>query len=99
MRPFLILRVPATIASDKSPERRATFGPRPESVGEADDEASASRRVSELSFGDLRHHYYALELKFYGAPDRKSASAVPAGKPAKGSRPKLAVENKREKKV
>lgn len=93
MKPFLILRVPATLSVEKTTERRTTFGARPESVGEAETEAEASRLVAAHSFGDFRHHYYALELKFMGAPDRKSAIAVPAGKPAKGARPKLVSRN------
>lgn len=93
MRAFIIIRVPITLSSTKEPERRDNYGPRPDVVATTDDAEEAKRLVVSFSFGDYRHHYYALELRFSGAPDRKSAIAAPGGKPAKGTRPKLAVNN------
>ena len=99
MKPFLILRIPVTLSNDKKPERRDSVGHRPEVAGEASDARAASALVASLSFGDYRHHYYALELRFSGAPDRKSAISLPLGRPARrGNKPKLLqIENKEKR--
>lgn len=99
MKQFTIIRVPVVIGERAESARRPNFGPRPEIVGEADSDTEASAKVASLSFGDLRHHYYALELRFMGAPDRKSAIALAAGKEKRGAKPKIAVDNSKEKRV
>lgn len=97
MKAFTIIRVP--VIGGHSPERRPNFGANPAIVGEAETDAEASAKVAELSFGDYRHHYYALELRFQGAPDRKSAIAINKGKASRGPKPRLAVNNEKEKKA
>lgn len=78
MKPFLILRVPVIWDADKKPLRRPTFGANPTVVGDAQTADELAELVGGLSLGDLRHHYYGLEIKFTGASDWKTAIAFPA---------------------
>lgn len=98
MKPFLILRVPTILDENRNHVRRPDFGANPTVVGTAETYAEAASRVGGLSLGDVKHHYYGFELKLMGAPDRKSVITVKP-KPAKGSKPRLAVDNRSKEKA
>lgn len=80
MKAFLLLRVPATW-SGAIPARRPNFGSNPTVVGEADDVVEAAKLIEGLQRGDLRHHYYGLELRLIGGPGEAIAEVVPAPRP------------------
>jgi len=97
LKPFIVVRVPIILTEEKAPARRPTYGLAPNVVGEFDTAKESADEVARRSYGDRLYHYYGLELRFTGGPDRKTAAVVSA-KPAKGSRPKLAVNNNRKEK-
>lgn len=81
MKSFVVLRVPATLDNAKPVRRESYAGPGTSIVGEFDDEDAAKADVAARSFCDYRHHYYALELRYSGDPERKSAITAPTRLP------------------
>lgn len=96
MKPFLVLRIPVTLDENRDPVRRPSyFAPTTTIVGEFATEREAAEAVKN-GYGDRKHHYYAFELRYSGDPERKGVKAESV-KPERRPKPKLAINNEKEK--